>query len=88
MLGKGLALHQADLLDDRPAGTVRVWRRTGEGWTLARKPREPVRVQDIRQVPRSRNELIEFVPLRGRGSPLIVASPALLDAWNEATPAD
>ena len=68
-------------LQGRPVGTVRIWRLNGAGFNLARKLQKPVAVSDIRAIKRRPQDLLEWTPTAGRGSPIRMASPALLDAW-------
>ena len=67
--------------NDRPSGRVRIWRRSRAGWRLAREIKKPVRADAVRRVKRGPNDLVEFVPEEGRGEPMLLGSPALLDAW-------
>ena len=74
------------LHNDRPKGIDRIWRRMrAGGWKLARTVKELVPVQALRDVERGAGELLEFIPEAGRGAPLVLASPELLDAWNART---
>ena len=68
-------------LQGRPVGSVRIWRLNGAGFKLARELRKPVAVADIRAIKRGARELLEWTPTAGRGSPIRMASPELLDAW-------
>lgn len=72
--------------DGRPAGTVRIWRRNGAGWKVVRGESKPVPIRKLRTVNRAPEELLEFTPLGGRGSPMVLASPDLLDAWRGGAP--
>ena len=69
--------------DGRPIGTVRIWRRNGAGWKVDRELPKPVEVKAIRRVERGPGDLLEFTPAAGRGAPMVLASPELLNAWRE-----
>lgn len=68
--------------EERPSGTVRFWRRNGTGWKMVRELAKPVPIRKLRTVQRGAGELLEFTPLGGRGGPMVIASPELLDAWH------
>lgn len=69
--------------DERPAGTVRIWRLNGAGFKLARELPKLVAVADIRAIKRGPRDLLEWTPTAGRGTPIRMAAPAVLDAWGD-----
>ena len=72
--------------DNRPTGTVHVWRLDRRRrWTLMRKV-PGVEVKALRTIARGPAELLQFVPVAGRGGPMVVASPDLLTAWHKSPP--
>ncbi|MCY4468367.1 MAG: hypothetical protein OXC08_06565 [Thiotrichales bacterium] len=88
-LGEGLAraAHLTAIGERRPHGTVSIWKLNGRGWKRVRTLPEPIEIKALRKVERGPDELIEFVPTGGRGGPMVVGSPPLLDAWRERPPA-
>lgn len=79
-LNQCMLAHAANF-EERPSGIVRIWRLNGRGWKLARELKKPVGIRNLRTVKRGAGELLEFIPLGGRGGPMVIASPELLDAW-------